>query len=109
MLLARREAPLAATADRLYGVDVITIVADMGDFENVRDRIGALTVPIGLLVYDAAHAPIGRFEDLAEKQLASAVAVNVRAPLLLAKLLCGPMIERARGGILLGRASNAAR
>ncbi|HPU03676.1 MAG TPA: SDR family NAD(P)-dependent oxidoreductase, partial [Rhodoglobus sp.] len=56
---------------------------------------------IGLLVYDAAHAPIGRFEDVPEDQLAQAVSVNVRTPLLLAKLLSGPMIERGRGGIVL--------
>src|SRR6202042_799627 len=30
-----------------------------------------------------------------------ATEVNVRAPLLLTKLLSGPMIERARGGIVL--------
>jgi hypothetical protein len=58
-------------------------------------------VAIGLLVYDAAYAPIGRFEDTSEDQLATAVAVNVRAPLLLAKLLSEPMIARGRGGIIL--------
>ena len=104
VIIARNEAQLTATADRLraeQGVDVIAIVADMADFESVKERVGALTVSIGLLVYDAAYAPIGLFENVLEDQLARAVAVNVRAPLLLAKLLSAPMIERQRGGIVL--------
>ncbi len=104
VILARQEAQLKATADRLidkYGVDVIPIVADMADFDGVKRRLGKLTVSIGLLVYDAAYAPIGRFEDVTEEQLENAAAVNVRAPLLLVKLLSAPMIERRRGGILL--------
>lgn len=104
VLLARQEDRLKATADRLveaYGVDVIVIAADMADFEDVKDRIGELKVSIGLLVYDASYAPIGRFEDVSEQQLARAAAVNVQAPLLLVKLLSAPMIERRRGGIVL--------
>jgi uncharacterized protein len=60
-----------------------------------------VNVSIGLLVYDAAYAPIGRFEDTTEEQLVRATEVNVRAPLLLTKLLSAPMIERGRGGIVL--------
>jgi uncharacterized protein len=104
VLLARNEDQLKATADRLieeYGVDVISIKADMADFEGVKERIGHLKVSIGLLVYDAAYAPIGRFDEVTEDQLARAAAVNVRAPLLLVKLLSAPMIERGRGGIVL--------
>lgn len=104
VLLARQGDQLKATADRLideYGVDVVAIVADMADFDGVKERLSHLKVSIGLLVYDAAYAPIGRFEDLTEDQLARAAAVNVRAPLLLTKLLSAPMIERGRGGIVL--------
>lgn len=102
VLLARREDQLTATADRLageYGVDVIPIVADMADFEGVKAQLEGLS--IGLLVYDAAYAPIGRFDEVTEDQLAQAAAVNVRSPLLLVKLLSAPMIERGRGGIVL--------
>jgi short-subunit dehydrogenase len=103
VLLARNEERLEATAARLrgaYGVDVVAIAADMADWADVKKRV-ALTVPIGLLVYDAAFAPIGLFEDASEDDLARAVAVNVKAPLLLTKLLTAPMIERGRGGIIL--------
>jgi short-subunit dehydrogenase len=104
VLLARQADRLEATAARLresYGVEVIAIPADLADWDAVAARLGELTVEIGLLVYDAAYAPIGRFEDVTAEQLAHAAAVNVRAPLLLTKLLSGPMIERGRGGILL--------
>jgi short-subunit dehydrogenase len=104
VLIARQADRLTATSDRLkkaYGVDVIAIAADVADYDGVKKTLGALTVEIGLLVYNAAFAPIGLFEDATEEQLASAAAVNVRAPLLLTKLLSGPMIERGRGGIVL--------
>lgn len=104
VLIARQEDRLKATAARLketYAVDVITITADMGDFENVRKLVSELTVSIGLLVYNAAFAPVGLFEDTSEDQLALAVAVNVKAPLLLSKLLSAQMIQQKRGGIVL--------
>jgi short-subunit dehydrogenase len=104
VLLARQEDRLKATAARLketYGVEVIAIALDVADYESVTRRHGDLKVAIGLLVYDAAYAPIGRFEDVSEDQLIRATEVNVRAPLLLAKLLSASMIERGRGGIVL--------
>lgn len=104
VLLARDEDRLNATAARLkdaYGVDVVSFAADVADYQAVKKQITALNVDIGLVVYDAAYAPIGLFEDVTEEQLLTATEVNVRAPLLLAKFLSGPMIERGRGGIVL--------
>jgi short-subunit dehydrogenase len=104
VLIARREDALTATAARIseaHGVDVVAMVADLADSDAVAGRIGALGLEIGLLVYDAAYAPIGPFADATDGQLAQAAAVNVRAPLLLTKLLSAPMIARGRGGILL--------
>ena len=104
VILARNEEALNATAAQLketYGVDVIAFAADVADYEGVKKRLTALKVDIGLLVYDAAYAPIGRFEDVTEAQLLTATEVNVRAPLLLTKFLSKQMIERGRGGIIL--------
>lgn len=104
ILIARQEDRLKATAARLhetYEVDVIPLVADMADFDHVKRLIAARGVPIGLLIYDAAYAPIGPFEDTSEEHLALAAAVNVRAPLLLTKLVSASMVERGRGGIVL--------
>jgi short-subunit dehydrogenase len=104
VLVAREQDRLNATAARLkdaFAVDVITLAADVADYERVKERLGDLTVSVGLLVYDAAYAPIGPFEDMGEDQLARATDVNVRAPLLLTKLFSPPMIARGRGGIVL--------
>ena len=104
VLIARQEERLHAAAERLqaaYHVDVITIAADLADFEQVAGQIRALSVSIGLLIYNAAYAPIGLFENTSEERLSLAVDVNVKAPLLLAKLLSEPMITRKQGGIVL--------
>jgi uncharacterized protein len=104
VLVARQEDRLTATASRLRetsGVEVVTIAADVADYQDVKKRLGELNIPVGLLVYNAAYAPIGPFEDTDEEQLLRATEVNVRAPLLLAKFLSAPMIARGRGGIIL--------
>jgi len=104
VLIARQEDRLKAAAARLkeiYEIDVISIAADMADYENVKKLISALKVSIGLLVYNAAFAPIGLFENTSEDHLALATAVNVKAPLLLTKLLSASMIQEKRGGIVL--------
>jgi uncharacterized protein len=104
VLIARQEDRLKAAAARLkdtYEIDVVSIAADMADYENVRKLISVLKVSIGLLVYNAAFAPIGLFENTSEDNLALAAAVNVKAPLLLTKLLSLRMIQQKRGGIVL--------
>ena len=104
VLIARQEDRLKAAAARLkeiYEIDVISIAADMADYENVKKLISTLKVSIGLLVYNAAFAPIGLFENTSEDYLALAAAVNVKAPLLLTKLLSASMIQQKRGGIVL--------
>jgi short-subunit dehydrogenase len=103
-LLARDTERLESTASRLreqYSVDVITAAVDLADYAAAKRVIAGLDVPIGLLVYNAAYAPIGLFENTSEDQLSLAAAVNVKAPLLLSKLLLPPMIQNRRGGIVL--------
>ena len=104
VLIARQEERLKAAAARLketYKIDVIPIAADMAAYENAKESISALDVSIGLLVYNAAFAPIGLFEDTSEERLALAAAVNVKAPMMLTKYLSASMIKRRRGGIVL--------
>ena len=104
VLIARQADRLEATAARLrdtFGVDVLTIVADLADFDTAKAAIDALAMPIGLYIHNAAYCPIGLFETKTEDELALAAAVNVRTPLLLARHLSAPMIERGRGGIVL--------
>jgi short-subunit dehydrogenase len=103
-LLARRKEKLEAFAAELggkYPVELVTHAVDMGDFEAVKAFIGSLNVEIGLLVYNAAYAPLGLFKDLREEQLMQIAAVNVAGPLALARLVLPKMIERGKGGIIL--------
>jgi short-subunit dehydrogenase len=104
VLVARQKDRLEETATRLkgaYGVEIVTVVADVGEYETAKALLSELAVDVGLLVYNAAYAPIGLFEDATEEQLLRATTVNVRAPLLLAKVFSAPMIARGRGGIVL--------
>jgi len=104
VLIAREKERLDKTSNRLreqYGVEVTALTADMADYEKVKNLIASLNVSIGLLIYNAAYAPIGLFENTSEEQLSQAAAVNVRAPLLLAKFLSVRMIQNKRGGIVL--------
>jgi short-subunit dehydrogenase len=104
VLIARQKDRLKAAATRLkemYEIDVIPIAADMADYENIKELISTLKVSIGLLVYNAAFAPIGLFENTSEDHLALATDVNVKSPLLLTKLLSALMIQQKRGGIVL--------
>jgi len=104
VLIARDKKKLDETAKRLkeqYSIDVKPLALDLGDFENVKANIEKLNVSIGLLVYNAAFAPIGLFETKSEEDLAAAASVNVRTPLLLTRYLCDSMIKNKRGGIVL--------
>jgi short-subunit dehydrogenase len=104
VLLARNADQLNETAAQLresFGVEVVAIAADVADFDNLAAKLADLGLEIGLLVYDAAYAPIGQFQGLTADQLARVTDVNVRGPLLLTKLLSAPMIARGRGGIVL--------
>jgi short-subunit dehydrogenase len=104
ILIARQEERLLKAAKRLketYPINVVSVVADMADFADVKAKIEALQLPIGLLVYNAAYSPISLFENISEEQLALAVAINVKAPLLMAKYVSTQMIQQKRGGIVL--------
>ncbi|MDR0206603.1 MAG: SDR family NAD(P)-dependent oxidoreductase [Bacteroidales bacterium] len=104
VLLARGKEQLEAEANRLrehYAVEVMCYAIDLADYEKAKSIITNLNLPIGLLVYNAAFAPIGLFENISEEQLNLTIAVNVKTPLLLAKLMSIPMIQRGKGGIVL--------
>lgn len=105
LLVARREGPLAELRDRLLRSEVVqirTVPLDLGGpdlLERVREA--AAGIDIGLLVCNAASAYIGPFLDGPLDEQLRTLAVNCRAPLILAHELGRAMAARGRGGILL--------
>jgi len=104
ILIARREEKLqklSADLREKYGIQIIIHSQDLGELHQLSDYISSLDLEIGLLVYNAASAPIGNFQDIALDQILKIADVNVKAPLLMIKLMSEKMILREKGGIIL--------
>lgn len=106
VLVARRPEPLEETAQRLRderGVQVLTVVGDLRDPALVRERLAVVVAEreVGLVVANAALAPVGPFLAEPDDVLAGAVEVNARGAVLLARTVLPPMVGRGRGGLVL--------
>lgn len=104
ILIARRREKLELLAIKLrkkYLVEINIYTVDLSDYQETKKVISKADLNIGLLIYNAAYAPISYFEDLAEEDLSKIVDVNIKSPLLISKLLSAKMIEKGRGGIVL--------
>ncbi len=89
-LRERHGVRVVAVALDLAAPDVgVRLVAELGDRE------------VGLLVYNAAYAPLGAFLEAGAEDALRAVDVNCRAPLLLLHALLPGMVARRRGGVVL--------
>ncbi len=103
--VARRHEALEGVAAELraaYGVEVRTAALDLGSatLEHALDELIA-ELEIGLLIYNAAYSPIGRFLEVSLAEKLKMLDVNCRGPLVLSHALLGPMVQRGRGGIVL--------
>lgn len=105
VLVARRVQPLAVTASRMraeHGVQVREVVCDLGRPDRLADLFRATAdCEVGLLVYNAALAPIGPFFRLSVEEHLAILELNCRTPLQLAHHFGQAMAARGRGGILL--------
>ena len=104
ILIARRLEKLEVLSAGLrneYQIEVKYHSVDLSDFKQIKDFVSRLETDIGLLVYNAAFAPIGYFENISEENLIRIVDVNIKAPLLLSKLVSTQMICKGKGGIVL--------
>lgn len=105
MLVARRPGPLADLSAELragFGVEILCHDGDLARIEfleSLAERCSSLD--LGLLVYNAAHSPIGEFTEVPVADLEKVVDVNVRAPVILVRALLPQMLARGRGGVLL--------
>jgi short-subunit dehydrogenase len=106
LLLARREALLAALASELrakHGVEARSVVADL-TASDLDARVEAATrdLDVGLLVYNAGAVHGGAaFHEQPVAHALGLVALNCTGPVLLAHRLGSRMRARGRGGIVL--------
>lgn len=104
VLLARRAEKLVSLAQELearHGVETRVHALDLADPDAVAAfpaKVAELT--LGLLVYNAAFAPLGDFLSLPLEQALQAVEVNIRSPLSLVHALAPRLVAQERGGIV---------
>jgi len=98
LVTGRRSEELDALVAALPGSRAI--VADLVDPVEV-DRLLAEIGPIDLLVANAALPATGRLEAFTTEELDRALAVNLRAPMVLAHGVLPGMLERGSGHIVL--------
>lgn len=105
VLLARRVELLAEVKERLSArtkVEIRIEVCDLArhDLAQVLEGI-TRDLDVGIAIYNAAYAPIGNVLDHSIDDLLRVIDVNVRGPLLFARVLAPGMVKRRRGGIVL--------
>ncbi len=105
VLVARHEIRLQTLAEELrfrYSNQVREIVCDLS-LPDAASQIADQTrdLEIGLLIYNAAVAPVAPFFKLSLEQHLRAVDTNVRTPLEMVYLFGQAMRARHRGGIIL--------
>lgn len=105
VLVARRQAPLSATAERLraaHGVRVRALALDLGRDEHLERLLDETsTLDLGSLLYNAAASRIGAFLDGDVAEHLRELDVNCRAPLKLAHGIGSRLAARGRGGVVL--------
>jgi short-subunit dehydrogenase len=93
---------LSRSLEQKYHIQTRIHVLDLVGIDSVTQQLKEDDLPIGLLVYNAAFAPIGKFREMSSQDLTTVIDVNIRAPLLLSKFVSDQMIEqKRRGGIVL--------
>jgi uncharacterized protein len=101
VLVARRAEGLAEAAAGLPTASR-TVAADLSTSEGL-DAVAAATegLEVGLVVANAAAAPVGGFLDADPADLTRVLDLNCRAPMLLARRYLPAMAARGRGGLVI--------
>jgi short-subunit dehydrogenase len=104
VLVARRRDRLEEVAARVtagHGVQVRVIDADLADRDRLEELCEALaTLPLGLLVNNAALAHYSPFADLPAERATELVELNVLAPVRLTRAALPGMVERGAGAVV---------
>jgi short-subunit dehydrogenase len=106
-ITARRTDVLTSLAQET-GAELLTAdLADRGDVERLAERFS----DVDIVVANAALPGSGALDSFAPEDLDRAIDVNLRVPMLLARLLAPKMVERGAGHLvfvssLLGKATS---
>lgn len=105
VLVARRRGPLddlAAQVGAGSDVEIRCYDGDLASDEFLRDLVRVCSdLDLGMVVCNAAQAPIGEFASRDQEDLLRVVDVNIRAPMVLLRALLPGMIARGRGAVVL--------
>ena len=97
LLSGRRVEPLEALADEL---DAAVLPADLSEPAG-PDALAREAGVVDVLVSNAALPADGQVDDYTPEQIDRALAVNLRAPIFLARALTPGMVQRGRGHVVL--------
>jgi short-subunit dehydrogenase len=93
VLSGRRADVLEPLASEVGGRALAADLADPADVDRLLSEAG----PIDVLVANAGLPASGRLGSFSVEEIDRALAVNLRAPMVMARALMGGMVERRRG------------
>jgi short-subunit dehydrogenase len=96
VLTARRTELIEALAAETRGRAISCDLADRAALERLIDEAG----PVDVLVANAGLPASGRITSFSVEEIDRALDVNLRAPMVLARLMCEGMAERGGGQIV---------
>jgi len=96
ILSGRNEEALRSLASELGAEVIVADLAERAEVDRLAERAGEVDV----LVANAALPASGQLDDFFDDQIDRALDVNLRAPVLLAKLLMKGMVARGSGHLV---------
>jgi short-subunit dehydrogenase len=96
VLSARRVEVLESLAEEVGGRALACDLGDRAAVQRLVDEAG----PVDVLVANAGIPGSGRIDSFSVEQIDRALEVNLRAPMILARLMCEGMAERGGGHIV---------
>ena len=97
ILTGRRADVLAPLADEIGGRAIGCDLGDPAEVERLLDEVGE---SVDVLVANAALPGSGHISTFSVEEIDLAIAVNLRAPMVMARRLAGPMEARGAGHIV---------
>lgn len=94
---------LAGALERDHGVESVVMPADLSDPDAPRklaDDLSERNIDIDWLVNNAGFGIAGRFAHSDVEKQRNLLRVNMEAPMLLTRVLGGPMVKRGSGRVL---------